>query len=438
VPPDQPQGASHGLPIRPIVVSVCACAAFVALSFVRFPGVRAEVVDVARLSVGALGFKPILSAFVLTELVAAFVPGLRPLRYSIEGRARLRHFSFLLAISFATIQTIGFVRYAQAIHLVHEPSVFEPSAYNPYFVMAGLLILGVIATMTLAWIIDVAGIGVGYSLLLVATIVSALVRTLPAVAEVDALTPTVVLVCAFAFASYRMLRSRAVVGTSARYRVPTAGVEPVHQAIVVALLALESPFARSFFWRLVPEAISRSAVTLALQLVLTVSLSKLFSNIFHRPATEEDGVALKKATRKSTIWLCALVLGAAYANQVASVPVVFDWLMLTALVAVGMDLTSELRAHWQHGPQHALRVVHRLEDADALCAQLQAAGIATSLRGANHRALYHFFAPFIPIGVLVPKAEADRAEFISLEHARTSSAPPPLPETADQGVPAPG
>ena len=42
------------------------------------------------------------------------------------------------------------------------------------------------------------------------------------------------------------------------------------------------------------------------------------------------------------------------------------------------------------------------------------------------------------IGVLVPKVEAERAEVIALEHARTSSAPPPLPETADEGMPAPG
>jgi hypothetical protein len=249
---------------------------------------------------------------------------------------------------------------------------------------------------------------------------------------------THVLICAFAFASYRMLRSRSIAGTSARYRLPTAGVEPVHQAILVALVALQSGLARAFFWPLVPDAIPRSWVTLALQLVLTASLCKVLSNVFHRPATEEDRVALKKATRTSTIWLCALVLGATYFNQIVNTPVLIDWLMLIALVAVGMDVASELRAHWRHGPQHALRVVHRLEDADSLCAELQAAGIATALRGANHRALYHFFAPFIPIGVLVPQPEADRAEFIALEHARTNSAPPPLPATAHEGMPAPG
>jgi SecY len=438
MPSGQPQDASHGLPIRAIVVSVCACAAFVALSFVRLPGLRAEAVDVARLSVGMLGLGPILMAFVVTELVAAFVPGLRPLRQSIEGRARLRHLSFLLAIGFATIEIIGIVRYAQRIHLLHERSVFDPSGSDPYFILAGLLMVGVVAAMTLAWIIDVAGIGVGYSLLLAATILSALAHTLPAMLEVDESLTSIFLVCAFAFASYRMLRSRAVVGTTARYRVPTAGVEPVHQAILVALLALQSGLARAFFWPLVPEGLPRSGLTLGLQVVLTASLCKLLPNVFHRPATAEDYAALKKATRTSTIWLCALVFGTAYINQVARIPVVFDWLTLIALVAVGMDVASELRAHWQNGPQHALRVVHRLEDADSLCAELQAAGIATSLRGANHRALYHFFAPFIPIGVLVPKAEGERAEVIALEHTRTNSAPPPLPATADEGLPAPG
>src|SRR5436309_482661 len=129
MPSDQPQDASHGLPIRAIVVSVCACATFAELSSLRLPGIRGEAVAVSRLTVGMLGLTPILCAFVLTELVAAFVFGLRPLRHSIEGRARLRHFSFLLGIAFATVQTIGIVRYAQRMHLMHEPSVFEPSAF---------------------------------------------------------------------------------------------------------------------------------------------------------------------------------------------------------------------------------------------------------------------------------------------------------------------
>jgi hypothetical protein len=79
-----------------------------------------------------------------------------------------------------------------------------------------------------------------------------------------------------------------------------------------------------------------------------------------------------------------------------------------------------------------------LDVSDSLCGALEAAGIATALRGANHRALYHFFAPFIPISVLVPVAEAERAEFVALEHEKTRAEPPPLPASPDKGMLAPG
>jgi hypothetical protein len=103
-----------------------------------------------------------------------------------------------------------------------------------------------------------------------------------------------------------------------------------------------------------------------------------------------------------------------------------------------MDVVVEIRAHVNYGSLRALRVVNTLDDSDSLCAELEAAGIPTTLRGAHHRALYHFFAPFIPISVLVPATEAERAEFVALEYGRTRSAPPPFPEAPEVGRLAPG
>ncbi|HEY1099831.1 MAG TPA: hypothetical protein VGF99_12930, partial [Myxococcota bacterium] len=40
---------------------------------------------------------------------------------------------------------------------------------------------------------------------------------------------------------------------------------------------------------------------------------------------------------------------------------------------------------------------------------LDAAGITAHLRGGHLRALDHFFAPYVPIDLLVPAADAERA-----------------------------
>ncbi|HWE24735.1 MAG TPA: hypothetical protein VG496_12435 [Myxococcales bacterium] len=437
--PDGVERSRHSTPIRPILVSVAACGAFVAFSSIAVPGVRPTVIDPAAIRVGFLGLNPILAGFILTELVAVLVPSLRALRTTIEGRIRLRQTSFLVGLAVAAVQIQGILRYSDAIELMDRGSVFHPPTIDPRLILATMLLIGVVAAMTLAWLIDVAGIGVGYSLLLAAMVASNVPQLVSKMSERedDPRVPCIV-VAAFAFGSYRMLRKPPIAGKNARYRLPTAGVEPVHKAILLVPLLLGSALARSFFWPLLPGAIDRNWISLALQLLLTIALSKLLSNIFHRPTTEEDSVALRKATRASTTWLCALVLGAAYINQVAAIPVVFDWLALIGLIAVGMDVAIEIRAHMRHGSMRVLRVVHTLEDSDSLCAELGAAGIPTALRGAHHRALFHFFAPFIPVSVLVPATDAERAEFVALEYSQARSAPPPLPVAPHEGKLAPG
>ncbi len=178
-----------------------------------------------------------------------------------------------------------------------------------------------------------------------------------------------------------------------------------------------------------------------MQFLITLALCRLFSRLFHRPATNEDRAALARATRASTLWLAGLTVGSwiVYgSSEAAGGAAGGDVFSLVALIAVGMDLARELRAALRGGRQRALRVVHRLEDADALSAALGAAGIDSALRGAHHRALWHFFAPFIPVSVLVAEADAERAEVVAVEHERAAAAPPPLPSAPEEAAPAPG
>lgn len=111
--------------MRAIVVTLFACAAFVALNWIPLPGLRAAAIDVSKVSVGMVGLNPIMSGFIVAELVAALVPGFRPLRHTIAGRIRLRQTSFILAFAFTAMQILGVVRYAQTAHLLDEGSLFH-------------------------------------------------------------------------------------------------------------------------------------------------------------------------------------------------------------------------------------------------------------------------------------------------------------------------
>src|SRR5262245_57319960 len=114
------QSPARGLPIRAIGVTLFACAAFLALRAIPLPGLSAPFTRHALLPVGYLGLTPIVSAFIAIELLAALVPGLRPLRWTAAGRARLRQTSFYLAFAIALVQAIRALRFVEGKHVLDE------------------------------------------------------------------------------------------------------------------------------------------------------------------------------------------------------------------------------------------------------------------------------------------------------------------------------
>lgn len=418
---------SRPLPAGAIVVTLFACAAFLALDALPLPGINAGRINPGAFHLASLGLQAIVEAFILVEVVAVLVPGLRPLRRTAEGRIRLRQVTYLLVAALALIKVYGVVRYAESAQLFEAHSVLQRPALDPRVALGGAVMLGMFAPVVLAAVIDARGIGVGYSVLIATGLGSGAVLAayrLISEPEGDPLLALVLLAGAFPFAAFRMLR----VDPDREYRLPTSGIEPVHQAVIVALLALNTSFAQAFFWPWV-QSIDRQWVVRALQLLLTVALCRLFSKLFHKPVTEESAADLRRAVRASVLWLCGLTIAAWYVDHVfAKVSSgAIDSLSLIAFVAVAMDLAHELRAHLRNGKQRVLRVLDRLEDADSLSGALQAAGISPALRGAHHRALFHFFAPFIPISVLVGETDHEHGEVIALEHERTRTEPLPLP-----------
>lgn len=416
--------AARPLPAGAIAISVFACGAFLAIDALPLPGLKAGV-SPGAFHLASNGLETIVESFILVEVVAVLVPGLRPLRQSAEGRIRLRVTAYFLAAAFALIKVFRVLRHAA--DLLEQSSLLRPHAFDPRVAVAAALLGGALAPILLARLIDARGIGVGYSLLIATGLAAILARAahhLITEGDGDVLLP-LVLLAGFGFAAFAMLRSAA----HREFRLPTSGIEPVHQAVVLAMLALGTGFAQSFFWPWVPPAIDRLWVTRALQLLLTVALCRLFSRLFHKPRTEEATLALRRATRASAAWLCALTAASWYVDHVYSSAAIgtVDALSLIAIVAVGMDLAHEFQAWLRRGDQRVLRVLDRLEDADALSAALHAQGIEPALRGAHHRSLFHFFAPFVPISVLIAEADVERGEVVAVEHERALAAPPPMP-----------
>jgi hypothetical protein len=280
-----------------------------------------------------------------------------------------------------------------------------------------------VAVMALARLVDAAGIGAGYSVLIATRAAFGLARQgFHAVQQVptELLLRFLLPLGILAVGGWKMLSSPPYAGTRARYRLPTPGLEPVDQGVALVFAALQTTTARRFFWPVLPGAVGHRWVYRVVQVITVVGLSALFSRLFHRSVTAQDQKALARAARSSTLWLLALAVGTWFlqaAERAANLGGGHLYALI-AITAVGMDLYAETQGTRRMGRVQPVREFHRIENADALAAALGTAGIDCAVRGEHHRALYQFFGPFIPVGVLVAEDQLNRAEAVALDLER--------------------
>lgn len=96
-----------------------------------------------------------------------------------------------------------------------------------------------------------------------------------------------------------------------------------------------------------------------------------------------------------------LLLGAYGGELIRSVGAV-NIVIVTAIVA---DLVREWRFRQAHDAAVSVEEVHRLWMLPVKLAQLHRRGIEATARGRCHRGLFHAFAPFVPVELLVPRGE---------------------------------
>lgn len=82
---------------------------------------------------------------------------------------------------------------------------------------------------------------------------------------------------------------------------------------------------------------------------------------------------------------------------------------IAVVVAIATDLVAEWQARKTSGPLVPVWRSHWVPDADYAQSLLAEERIPCVLRGVHHRVLTRFFAPYVPIDVLVPECRAEEA-----------------------------
>ncbi len=427
-------------PVRQIAVTLLALPLPGLLThFATLPGHQGSVAPriddptgpLGPVSVFSLGLSPVITAFLLVEIAALAVPGWRRLRHGgPEARASLRTASLQLALGLATVQALAMV-------LVLQRQDLLPSGQDFRRLLAVFSLLGgTCAFVVLAQLLDRFALGGGFSLVIVATLLPALGPFVEetkglALSHPPALVGTLTALALAALATLLVLRRPWDRETSSVVRGPACGILPLRQG--ASLLTLAGLLASLELW---PEALNPARLDplpwWALYFSLTALLAILWGVLFNPPlrvAEHEvrapDHLSVDRFRRARNRVQEALLLGLAYVLGLALLSLLLDLtfgvqgpdvVLVAVLVAFGLDAGAEANALRRHPHLVAVWPEHRLYAVDGALAMLEQAGIPCFARSVHHRALWHFFAPVIPIQLLVVADRAEEARRLLHQH----------------------
>jgi hypothetical protein len=367
----------------------------------------------ARLMVLSLGLGPFLSAFFLVELAALSVPRWRPLRNGGPlGRGRLLTATTKLGLALAAVQALGVAVYLGRLGLL------EKDARLSRLVVVLTLVTGTCLLFGLAHLLDRVALGGGFALLTTAFSVAS---ALPVLSLLKRDVPGLLMIVVVCAGSVIVLRWR----PDHALPLPACGVVPLvwSAALVSGALAL-SEFG---IWREPLRSLAAGGGVGALSLAIAVAAAVGLGFLFNRPSKVAafDPDAAGYVTR-SVALSAAFVLGLGILGRLLAHRLMpdcsearcagFSLIPLVAVTALLLDVIAEARAVRQHSELVSVWPEHRLYAVDSAVAMLARSGIPAFPGSVHQRALWHFFAPFIPIQIMVPRAQAEEAARLLQEH----------------------
>jgi len=372
--------------------------------------------DFTQLSVFALGVMPVITSFVLVEIVFAIVPRLRRYRDRPEGRRIIAWVVASVAIVVVVVQAYFVSAYIDTLSR-GGANIFEGSRW----LLAASLVGGTMLLVIVASMIGHRGIGNGYAVLFVAEWIGQIRwDDLVHVSALKLAFAAIALVAVVAIAVC-MLRWRVRAIRRPALPLPISGIVPVADAAGLAMLVFQlvnvgilSRHNRLAVWL---DSLDHQV---AFALAALVGWALIWAFVFARPGRRKAELAraeLEPVDRAS--WLRAFALGTAMLAAMFAIDHVarrvhplfgtlFETWWLVYTVATVLDIVGELRDR-----RRELIPVWPLHDpllVDVVRDRLTAAEIPHHMQAAHARSLLWLFGPHIPVMVLVPPEHAAKAD----------------------------
>lgn len=426
-----------------LIFTVCASLFFLTLRYVPLPGLHLlgdysvlQSPSFPReplLAVGNLGVGPLVSAFLCVELLSLLFPAGRRWRHLPEGRRRLTILSLLLSLGIAL---------AQGALLAQAFRAYAPSE-GMTLIAAGLL-FGFLLSLLLAFGIERRGLGGGAPTLLVVelswSVFTELFRDTPHLygsLPIPERLPSLLVFSGVGVALFlypeqmrRALSLRWLRSLEARSRETTSsarispwllsGLIPASWTIGAFILPtkLQPLLDPDSEWISRLEWLAEHVWwTLPLNLIFTWLLSHAFYTQakLRRLARELDLPSTDGEEERSLILrerLRGLVFHGALAVIYFSLWAegwALDLFTPLLCIAYLVDLRAEYQFRSEHEHASSAWSTASVYRAALLREALERARIPVLCRSLRHRSVQHFFAPHVPVEILVPEAQIERA-----------------------------
>ncbi len=376
-------------------------------------GLFERILEYSNFSLGSLGANPITGAFMAVEIAAFAVPPWRKLRNGSEsGRKKLVRAALVMTFVLVFAQGFAISQTMQGMLPVSTASVL------------GAYVTWTAALLGLAHWTDRFGAFGGIPNLILAEIIFSLVKNLAGEAGAgvgpDVLSQLGLLFLALPVLTGRQWSSDAPArGGTTLFPWFVAGIVPLN----LAVSALNWPSIVDSF---VGEQ-SRVRETTALLVehpwwIIGVLAAALFllAPAFHRvgPLQTLDrllGLGTELLSREKARFSRARNLSFIYLVLVLAAAL-FVWRKGGAIdfapfifAAICLDARSHLQFRAIYPDAICIYESHRVYWAVHIADALRADGFEVHLSGLRHRSLLHFFAPYVPVRILVPVLDAEEA-----------------------------
>ncbi len=397
-----------------------------------------------RISLFSLGLMPYITAYILVEICALFLPPLRGWRENgYSGRAKLVQTARWITLALALFQ--GYYLAKNLENMSSWQAVYQPGWEFRLLLMITLTT----GTFIVIWIADMIstwGIGHGISLLILANSVYALPRTIEKIIKsYEGSNPLkhflgVVIVVAVFIAviviverAFNKIKVKFDDGAEAYLpmKLTTAGIVPSSWVgdIMLYPATLAGFLIANNFWRDLAIAMSPGKPGYYIGTIFfTVFLYYIFSVFFYRPKSIIEYLRNKSAqiidprfndaiksiryqrntmSLVGSLYLCffALLLDISY--QLTDTPLHGLTLIVTTVIA--LDLIAEIRIRRYSGKLIKVAEFQKPMEAGLLRSLLKQHKIPCQVRGYYHRSLLYFFGPYIELSAFVPETRATEA-----------------------------